>query len=82
MAGIVMIACGVFLSVLGIVSMVKIIQIAEDVRYIRSKSDIHVQRPKSWKYILGMCALVSLIVIVLAVSFMLANASMIAAIGR
>lgn len=53
---------GVFLTVVGIVAMVKIIQIAEDVRYMRSKSDIHVKRPMSWPTILVICLGVSVVV--------------------
>lgn len=64
------VAC-VFFSVLGIVSVVKIIQIAEDLRYIRSKSDLKVNRPKSWKNTVMVCVIVSVIIVFLLMGFMI-----------
>lgn len=63
--GIALIVGMIFLSVLGVAAMVKIIQISEDLRYIRSKSDINVQRPKPTKSILITCLLISLGILVL-----------------
>lgn len=58
----------VFTSVLAFVALVKMLQIAEDLRYLRSKSDIHVQRPKSYKNTLVVCLIVSLILLVLLIA--------------
>ena len=43
----------VFLAVLAVVAVVKIIQISDDLRYLRSRTDLSVQRPKGWKYTVG-----------------------------
>lgn len=67
--GIALIVGMIFLSVLGVASMIKIIQISEDLRYIRSKSDINVQRPKPTKNILITCLLVSIGILVLMACF-------------
>ena len=67
------VALGVFLCVLGIYSLVAILQIAEDLRYIRSKSDIHVQRPKPIKTVLAVLVVISLTLAFLLVGFMLTS---------
>lgn len=65
------IACGVFLTVICIVGVVKIIQIAEDLRYMRSRSDLSVQRPKTTKETLTRCGFIAgVITIVLVFSFL------------
>ena len=46
----------VFVSVLAVVSMVKVLQVAEDLRYMRSKTDLSVNRPKSYKNTLTITA--------------------------
>ena len=58
-ASVMLIALGVFLSVLGVVVMVKVLQIAEDLRYMRSKTDIRVQRPKPYYRLILVCVGVS-----------------------
>ncbi len=55
----VMILVGVFFTVLCVVMMFKILQIAEDLRYIRSKTDIHVERPKPYTRLVIICVIVS-----------------------
>lgn len=62
---------GVFLTVVSVVAMVKVIQIAEDLRYIRSKSDVSVSRPKSWKNTLVVCLIVSFIIILVVGGFLM-----------
>lgn len=59
----------VFLWVVCVVACFKIIQIAEDLRYIRSKSDIHVSRPMPMKKILLQCGIASLVIIILVITF-------------
>ena len=54
---------GVFMAVLGVVCMVKVIQIAEDLRYLRSKNDLSIERPKTWKNTLVVCLIVSGIIV-------------------
>lgn len=57
------IIAGVFVSVLSIVTMVKVLQIAEDLRYLRSRNDVSIQRPKPYKDTLKACLLASVLVI-------------------
>ena len=75
LALIIRVAAGVFLAVLGVVTMVKIIQIAEDLRYIRSKQDTSVQRPRTWKNTLIVCIIASLIIVLVAVGYMISYSS-------
>lgn len=58
---IIVLVVGVFLTIVGIVSIVKVIQIAEDLRYMRSKSDTSVRRPMKWQKILLICLGVSIV---------------------
>ena len=37
-----------FLAVLLVVAVVKVVQISDDLRYLRSRTDISVKRPKGW----------------------------------
>lgn len=69
--GLACIVAGVFISVVGFVSVVKILQIAEDLRYLRSKSDLSVSRPKSYKNTLVVCLIASLIVCFIVIGFLL-----------
>lgn len=55
LGSIVLMACTVFLSVLSVVAIVKVIQIAEDLRYLRSKQDLSVGRPIPWKQTMKTC---------------------------
>lgn len=66
------IVLGVFLSVLSIGALFKVFQIGEDLRYMRSRNDIHVERPKSAKSEIAQYAIASvvfLLVLFVIVSF-------------
>lgn len=76
------IGAGVFVSVLSIVALVKVVQIAEDLRYIRSKTDIKVQRPKPWTTTLLVCLGVSVGIIFLAMVCIAGNAAMFTGIQK
>lgn len=53
---------GVFLSVVSLVALFKIIQIADDLRYIRSLKDSNTPRPKGARYTIIICVVVALVV--------------------
>lgn len=55
-------AIGVFLLALCVYAVVKILQIAEDVRYMRSRVDLKVERPRSYKEDMKACMMVSAVV--------------------
>lgn len=71
---VIVVAC-VFVTVLSVVVMVKVLQIAEDLRYIRSKSDISVQRPKPHKNTLIVCLVASLVICFVVVGFLMTFAA-------
>lgn len=65
------IAFGVFLTVVCVVCVFKVIQIAEDLRYMRSRSDLSVNRPRKTKETLTICGMVAAgITVVLVFSFL------------
>lgn len=64
-------AVSVFLIVLSIVALYYVLQIAEDLRYIRSKSDIHVQRPRKTSNVLAICIVASCVVSFVVLGFLL-----------
>jgi len=68
---VIMTVFSVFTSVLAFVALIKTLQIAEDLRYLRSKSDIHVQRPKPHMNTVIVCLIVSLILLVLVIALLL-----------
>lgn len=67
--GLAVIVGGIFISVLSVAALIKIIQIAEDLRYLRSKTDISVQRPKPAKNTLFLCLGVSIGILLLLICF-------------
>lgn len=73
--GLVSAVLGVFIAVLGVVTMVKIIQIAEDLRYLRSKSDLTVERPRTTRNTVVVCLIVSAIILVLIFAFFMGLAN-------
>lgn len=64
LVSIVVIIAGVFITIVSVVALVKVLQIAEDIRYMRSRNDVHVERPKPYKETVKLCLLISVIVIV------------------
>lgn len=78
---VVMTVFSVFASVLAFVALIKTLQIAEDLRYIRSKSDIHVQRPKPYKNTVIICLIVSLIILVVIITMLVSVGNSIPNLG-
>lgn len=64
----------VLFSVLGIACMVKVFQIAEDLRYLRSRTDLKVDRPKPYKNMVNACVAISAGVTFLAMVFLMTGA--------
>ena len=54
---------GVFLAVIGFVAMVKLLQIAEDLRYMRSRNDSSVKKPRKYTETLLICLAVSVVLV-------------------
>ena len=66
----VIVLIGSFLFALSVAALVKVLQIAEDLRYLRSKSDLKVDRPKPHANTVGICAVVAIGLALLAFMFL------------
>lgn len=55
-------ALGIFMAALSVYAVIRILQIAEDVRYMRSRNDIKVERPRSYKEDVKSCLMISAVV--------------------
>lgn len=82
--GVVLFGISVFLTIMVFVAVVKVIQIAEDLRYIRSRTDISVERPKTTKDTLtkaGFVAAVITMVLTFSLIYMASVANLTRAAG-